>query len=196
RLKVVSASGEVRFELVEGGIANRCVIDLASGKATLFHGDQSLGEQTSPIQGPGTYDVNFSNIDDRLTLVVDGRPVFGDGVVYETLEKHAAPTSADLSPAGIAAKAATVEVSDLVLKRDIYYTLYPGRSDYSQSWDQRFPRTPVELFDLLSDPAQFPALGNLRWSRPYLIGPESYLMLGDNSPRSKDSRGWDTRDHY
>jgi signal peptidase I len=52
------------------------------------------------------------------------------------------------------------------------------------------------LFDLLSDPAQFPSLGNLPWSRPYPIGPESYLMLGDNSPRSKDSRGWGNRDHY
>ena len=49
---------------------------------------------------------------------------------------------------------------------------------------------------MLSDPSQFPALGNLRGRSEYLIGPERYLMLGDNSPRSKDSRGWDNRDRY
>ena len=40
------------------------------------------------------------------------------------------PTAADLSPAGIAVRNASVGVSDLVLKRDIYYTQYPGRIDY------------------------------------------------------------------
>jgi signal peptidase I len=196
RVEVREPRGAIRFELIEGGVANHCVIDLATGKVTLSHDGRVIGEQTCAIRSAGTYDVTFANVDDRLSLIVDGVSVFGDGVTYETLEKHPAPTVADLSPVAIAVQGAAVEVSDLVLRRDIYYTLYPGRSDYSQSWDQRFPRTPVELFDLLSDPAQFPALGNLRWSRPYLIGPESYLMLGDNSPRSKDSRGWDTRDHY
>jgi signal peptidase I len=196
RLKVNEARGAIRFELIEGGVVNHCAIDLTTGKATLYHDGKPIGEQTCRINRRGTYDITFANVDDRLTLIVDGNGVFGDGVTYESLEKHAAPTAADLSPVAIAARGAEIEVSDLVLKRDIYYTLYPGRSDYTQSWEQRFPRTPVELFDLLSDPAQFPALGSLRWSRPYLIGPESFLMLGDNSPRSKDSRGWDTRDRF
>jgi signal peptidase I len=195
RLTVTAPGGAVRFELIEGGITNRCEIDLTSGKATLRHGDQVIDEQTCPILGPGTYDVSFANIDDRLTLVVDGQAVFGDGATYATPETHAAPTAADLAPAAIAAKGAAVEVSDLVLKRDIYYTLYPGRPDYTQSWEQRFPRTPVELFDMLGDSTQFPALGGLR-SHQYVIGPDRFMMLGDNSPRSKDSRGWDSRDRY
>jgi signal peptidase I len=195
RLKVTAPGGSVRFELIEGGVVNRCEIDLTTGKATLRHGDKILGEQQSRIDGPGTYDVTFANVDDRLTLLVNGRGVFGDGMTYESPEKHPAPTAADLSPVAIAAKEASVEVSDLVLKRDIYYTLFPGRPDYIQSWDKGLPRTPVELFDILSDPSQFPALGNLR-SHEYPIGPERYLMLGDNSPRSKDSRGWDNRDRY
>lgn len=196
RLAVAAPGGKVRFELVEGGVANRCEIDLAGGKATLLHGDKVIGEQPCPVDGPGTYDVTFANVDDRLTLVVDGRGVFGDGVTYDDgTDLHPAPTAADLSPVAVAAQGATVELSDLVLKRDIYYTLYPGRSDYSQSWDQRFPRTPVELFDILSDPSQFPPLGNLR-SHEYAIGPDRFMMLGDNSPRSKDSRGWDNRDRY
>jgi signal peptidase I len=194
-LTVAEPKGMIRFELIEGGIVNHCTIDLATGKATLLHDNKVLGEQTCRINRAGTYEVTFANVDDRLTLIVDGQGVFGDGVNYDSLEKHPAPTAADLSPVAIAARGAAIEVSDLVLKRDIYYTLYPGRSDYSQSWEQRFPRTPVELFDLLSDPSRFEPLGNLLWSRPYLIGPEAYLMLGDNSPRSKDSRGWDNRDH-
>jgi signal peptidase I len=203
RLTVNSPSGKVRFELVEGGVVNHCEIDVATGKATLSHDSTTIGEQLCRINSPGTYDVNFANIDDRLTLVVDGRGVFGDGVTYKGSEKHRAPTAADLAPVAVAAQGGEIELSDLVLKRDIYYTLSPGQSDYSQ-WDQRYPRTPVELFDMLSDPSQFPALGSLRWSRPhasepegpYTIGPDSYLMLGDNSPRSKDSRGWDNRDRY
>jgi signal peptidase I len=195
RLTVTAPGGAIRFELIEGGIANRCEIDLTSGKATLRHGDQVVGERTCPILGTGTYDVSFANIDDRLTLIVDGQAIFGDGATYATPETHPAPTAADLSPVAIAAKGAAVEVSDLVLKRDIYYTLYPGNPEYTQLWEQRFPRTPVELFDILGDSAQFPALGGLR-SQEYAIGPDRFMMLGDNSPRSKDSRGWHTRDRY
>jgi signal peptidase I len=194
-LEVKVTGGVVRFELIEGDVVNRCEIDLATGKATLRHGDEILAEQPCPIKEPGTYDVTFANVDDRLTFLVDGRGIFGDGVAYTAPEKHPAPTAADLSPVAIAAKGASVEVSDLVLKRDIYYTLYPGRPDYIQSWDKGLPRTPVELFDILSDPSQFPSLGGLRWHE-YAIGPDRYMMLGDNSPRSKDSRGWDNRDRY
>ena len=84
-------------------------------------------------------------------------------------------------------------MSGLVLKRDIYYTLDPGQSDYFTAWDPRMPRTPVELFDLLADPARVAALGPLRPSHDYPIGADRFMMLGDNSPRSKDSRGWTDR---
>jgi hypothetical protein len=159
------------------------------------HGDKVLGEQMSPIRGAGTYDILFANVDDRLTLQVDGQGVFGEGMIYETAEQHLAPTAADLSPVGIAARGADVEVSDLVLKRDIYYTLTPGHADYESTWERRSPKTPVELFDILSDPAQFPSLGRLR-SEDYPIGADRFMMMGDNSPRSKDSRGWDGKDRY
>ena len=36
----------------------------------------------------------------------------------------------------------------------------------------------------------------LQVSREYPIGADRFLMMGDNSPRSKDSRGWDNRDRY
>ena len=84
-------------------------------------------------------------------------------------------------------------MSDLVLKRDIYYTQSPGRIGYGIVWEDRYPRTAVELFDFLADPLRFPSLANVR-SREYEVGPDRYFMMGDNSPRSKDSRGWGTDD--
>jgi signal peptidase I len=201
RLESLGSSGTFRMELVEGGVANRCEIDLATGLATLYHGDTPLGQpvQTS-VKGPGSHDLAFANVDDRLTLWVDGRTPFGDGLEYSDGEKHPAPTAADLRPAAVASRGAKVKVSGLVLKRDIYYTQNPGVSDFSSSPWQGFGEVSydsaghphqrvVELFDRLSDPSQFPALGALD-HKDYPIAPGNYMMMGDNSPRSKDGRGW------
>src|SRR5262249_29523103 len=139
--------------------------------------------------GVGTYQVTFTNFDNRLTLQVDGRPIFGDGLTYEDpSESPVLPSTADLAPAAVRAMGATVGVSDLVLKRDIYYTLNPGSPDYGSLWDEGSRRTEVELFDSLADPSKFAFLANLP-PRDFLIGKDRFLMLGDNSPMSKDSRG-------
>ena len=148
--------------------------------------------------GSGPYDITFANVDDRLTLL-DQRP--SDLRRWPHLRRRLrmrhirVPTQADLEPAGITAAGASVAVSDLVLKRDIYYTLTPGPSDYTNLWDDRSPRprSEVELFDALADPSQFAFLANLQ-PKDYPIGRDRFMMLGDNSPMSKDSRGWDTQD--
>jgi signal peptidase I len=194
KIKVATGIGEVKLELVEGGTPNRCVIDLASGEASLFHGDDLLGRTPTGISGAGTYRLAFANVDDRLTLWVDGRPVFGEGLLYDHGSGgHPAPAEADLTPAAISARGASVTVSDLVLKRDIYYTQYPGRPDYANVWSGHYPRTPAEFFDLLADPKQYAALGTPS-ATSYAIGRDRFVMMGDNSPRSKDSRGWERRD--
>jgi signal peptidase I len=192
-LKVESKSdaGALRVELVRGGVPGRAEFDLATGRATLFHGDEPLGEPAeTALKGAGTHDLRFANIDGRLTLWVDGRLAFGEGLEYEDGsryedEGHAVPTAADLDPVGVAARGADLVVSDLVLKRDIYYTLDPG------DWDYRSLGLPPST--TLSDPALFPALENLRWA-DFPIQPGHYMMLGDNSPRSKDGRGWTLKD--
>ena len=51
--------------------------------------------------------------------------------------------------------------------------------------------TPTELFDFLSDPSRFAGLGRLESPR-LRDRQDRFFMLGDNSPRSKDSRGWGT----
>ncbi len=77
------------------------------------------------------------------------------------------PTAADLAPAAIAVRNVAAVASDLVLKRDIYYTQSPGRIDYGVVWEDRYPRTPTDLFDFLSDPSRFPSLANL--SEPHRV---------------------------
>jgi len=193
--EALKSEGVVRFELVEGGVINRCEIDLKTGVANLFHGDQKLNKEPSApvITGIGErYDVTFTNFDNRLTLLINDRPVFGDGLTYEDPAAHPIPTVDDLSPARITSVGAAVKVSDLVLKRDIYYTLNPGYSDYGGHWDDRYART-AEHFDALADPEKLSFLSGLQ-PKDFAIGQDRYLMMGDNSPQSKDSRGWSTAD--
>ncbi len=202
-LNVKSSEGQVTVELVEAGVKNRCVIDIATGTATLFHGETKLGEAPTRLKGPGSYSVGFANVDDRLTLTVNGRAPFDDGLAYD--DGPAAPngpTAGDLDPVGISTTGATVEVSGLVLKRDIYYTQDPRHPDVSipgptAEWGRPqggFSRV-INMFDVLSDPAKFTTiLGGLEPGVTYTIKPDHFLMMGDNSPRSADSRAWRRED--
>ena len=188
-----SESGRVIVELIEAGVASRCTIDLADGRATLQRGDETLGApRDCGIGGPGRHRIAFANVDDRLTLWVDGRTPFGEGVAYEVdHETPRPPTVADLSPVGIAAIGAEVRVSDLVLRRDIYYTLEPNASDLAGFGT---PRSLAEfrwLTDTMADPSRFEELARLDEPRTFEIRPGRYMMMGDNSPRSKDGRAWD-----
>jgi signal peptidase I len=192
-VEVLSPTGELSLELIKGGVPHRCIIDLKTGDTRFTRGEETLLEHTSPIKGAGQYKLEFANVDDRMTLWVNGRSIWESGKEYEQGDDVPVPTAADLSPAGIAVRNASVTVSDLVLKRDIYYTQYPGRVDYGPVWADRYPRTPTELFDFLSDPSQFANLANVR-SHDYELGEDRFMMMGDNSPRSKDSRGWDSSD--
>jgi signal peptidase I len=192
-VQTAGASSQVRLELVKAGIAHRCTIDLETGTAVVSRGDVELGRFTTALKGTGRHHIDFANVDDRVSLVVDGRTEGGETFEYQAGESVPIPTEADLAPAGVAARNARIVVSDLVLKRDIYYTQYPGRLDYGEVWEQHYPRTPAELSDFLSDPSRFPGLANVKPSE-YEIGSDRFFMMGDNSPRSKDSRGWSTED--
>ena len=189
RLTTHETAGKFRMELIKSGVSHRCEIDLKSGTAQLFRGDASLGEAVpTEITRAGTYELAFANVDGRLTLWVDGRLPFGAGPKYDSRLESPVPTAADLEPARIAAMRASIEVDQLILRRDVYYTLEPAESDYS-NLDGSVRTESSALFDLLSDPARFAALTRYP-PRDYPIGPGRYLMLGDNSPWSRDGRAW------
>ena len=195
RLDVEKAEGKVRFDLIEGGVVNRAEFDLAGGKVIVARQGRTLAEAPATVKNRGQYDIQFANVDNRLTLWVNGQTIFGEGLPYEDdPENHPLPTLDDLQPVRIAAKGAKVAVSDLVLSRDIYYTVKPGTSDYGNTWDAGVPRKPVELFNFLADPAKVAALGPLEQGEVYVIGEDRFMMFGDNSPRSRDGRDWHETD--
>lgn len=182
--------GRVRIELVKAGISNRCEIDLAADTMRLWHGDRPVGPTVSAgLSAAGPHAFRFANVDDRLTLRVDGRLPWGEGVSFDP-GAAVAPTAADLEPVGLASQGAEVAVRDLVLSRDIYYTLQPGRVDFdSLELADPLPTDPVALMDWLSDPKGFAAFGKLG-PRDYPIAPGHFMMFGDNSPWSRDGRDW------
>jgi signal peptidase I len=189
----IAPGGAVRFELVEAGISHHCTIDLETGSATFTRGNEVLGKCPTPMRGLGRYQLEFANVDDRMTLTINGKAVGAPGFAYTRDESHLAPTVADLAPAAVAVSNVTVEASDLVLKRDIYYTQSPTGYDYEDVWDAGRPVGPTEVFNFLADPERFPNLARVT-TQEYPIGTDRFFMMGDNSPRSKDSRAWTTED--
>jgi len=195
QLDVERPGGAVRVELVKAGLPGRCEFDLGTGLVRLWLGDIPVGQPVaSGVHAPGRYLVRFANVDDRLTVSVDGRRPFGDGISYDR-GGAVAPTAADLEPVGLAARGAAVRVGGLVVRRDIYYTLKPARTDYDGlDLADLFPSDdPVAMFDWLADPRRFAAAGDVPpWDYP--IAPGRYMMLGDNSPWSSDGRAWKRAD--
>ncbi|MBI3862914.1 MAG: signal peptidase I [Planctomycetia bacterium] len=180
-VETLAAQGEAIFELVEGQRKYRCTIDLKTGRGALgytpdFHraGDrwEPAGEPfEAGMNKPGKFSFSFANVDDRLCVWVDDRLVksleFDEGSKYPPAKVTNSPTDADLAPVGIGARMAKLRVSHLKIERDVYY------------------RTEL-LPNIHSDP-----------DRTYIMHDDpdddrndEFLMLGDNSPRSNDSRGW------
>ena len=183
----------MRLELFKAGVSNRCEVDLATGEARLFHGSVALGDAIrTQIARVGTFDLAFANVDGRLTLWVDGHLAFGDGRIYDSYTEAPVPSAGDLEPARIAAKGTSIQVEKLVLRRDLYYTLEPAETDYS-NLDGSARIDASALLELLSDLARFPNLSRYP-AREYPIGAGRYLMLGDNSPWSRDGRAWGRSD--
>jgi hypothetical protein len=199
----IEPGGRLKLELVEAGVSNRCEVDLITGLATLYRDTTKIGEAGTILGGIGAHDVTFANVDDRLTLWVDGTAPFDDGLTYDDgpAVPHA-PTAGDLDPVGVAVRGARAAVSGLVLKRDIYYTQDPRDPDFKiggvhESVDREdspeFGRI-IKMFDFLADPARFAALKDLTPGKSYLIRPDHFMMMGDNSPRSSDGRAWGSND--
>lgn len=208
-LEVKSDSGQAIFELCEGGYRMQCRIDVATGTASLAIDPEDpdgraartidgkpyrLGAQTA-VRGPGEYDVIFSNVDDQLRLWVDGSVVlFGPtdaATCYAPLpNKQDRPS--DLAPAGIGSAGAALRLSRLKLFRDFYYIADGNRPPYAPS-------------GVMTDFKDFHAGRSDRGHADenmkqivFVLQPDQFLALGDNSAKSKDGRLWGLEgfEHY
>lgn len=173
-----------------------------------------LASAKTVIQEPGEYQVAFANVDNRLLLWINDdlvefdEPVIIDQNFVDALTNR--PGEADSVPCGIAVRNMNVTVSDLVVQRDIYYrndayqfspdqgiTSYYSRDPTSGSQEVSRPQA---LHRKLDDPEAWSATyteeartAHDRFGQysEYQLADDEYLMFGDNSPRSKDSRLFD-----
>ncbi|MCY2965848.1 MAG: S26 family signal peptidase, partial [Planctomycetota bacterium] len=176
-----SAKGEIQLELVEGIRKYRCRFDLATGQAQLSYPAEMgrdndddvvlLGPAFESKLTPGkAHQVRFCNVDDRLVVWVDGeirQSVEMDldpASIYQAVAPSSqAETPEDRSPIAVSVRGAAVRVAHLLIERDTYYT---------DRLNSMKVATEFELNDYEDD------------------NEDQFLMLGDNSPRSNDGRGW------
>lgn len=207
----VQAGAVLVLELVEGPQIFNCSIDLNSGDATITVVTGAFGNATplatggTSIAGDGRYEVAFANVDDRICLWVDNTLVkFDASCEYESSDVPQ-PGQRDLAPCGIAVSHATVGVSSLLLERDIYYRneilQFTREQGFSKIQNPEHEvRRESELQMLVHDPEAWAKkyqdevivqLENYGSFSDYQLDDDEYLMFGDNSSMSKDSRLFD-----
>jgi signal peptidase I len=222
----VQAQALLQLELEEGVRTVQCRLQPENGSVQLV----ALTHQTSgpptetvvavgtcPISGPGSWQLLFTSVDDRLMLAVNGTVVELEQQAELATEGLNLPTIRDLAPAGIAASGLTGAISQLKLSRDLYYrgdtiitepdnAMTPDPTDRSAFGDfaaitvSEVGNPGYDWRGLLRTPAVYgsryaAARQDLQarfGSRlDFNLAADEYLMLGDNSPASKDSRLFD-----
>jgi signal peptidase I len=172
-VEVTQADGEFVLDLAKGPDRFQARFDVATGNCKLVRltgtGQAEapvLAENETKLKGTGTYHVRFANFDERLTVWVDGRLPFGDGVAYAPAKERGPVGPNDLQPARVGAVRAGVKVSHLQLWRDSYYTTTEVGTRVALNGDKDEPILTM------------------------YVQPGHFLALGDNSAASADSRSW------
>jgi len=208
-VQVQGDGGELLLQLVKGGVRNVCRIDVKTGDVKLSRNDgrqpfHSAGSENvysvegkSDLQGPGTYDVRFSNVDAELRLWIDGdRVTFAAPTTYEPPESSRPHWSAaepgDLAPVGIGSRGLAMKVERLKIYRDVYYVATYG----TPAHEYRLPYSAREIRAILNDPERWSttSLFEKRNTLTETLGPNQFFPMGDNSPQSSDARLWP--EHY
>ena len=119
------------------------------------------GLRSSPVDSPEWHDFELAVVDQRISATLDGERLF-EPIDYELT---GSPVLTTPTPFALGVVNGTVEVKDVRIYRDIYYT--------------------GELAAAVRRPAAVDA--------PFLLGDDEFFVLGDNSPVSNDSRFWADR---
>lgn len=215
----VQPGATLMLELEEGLRTVRLIITPENGKAELalvdwtkdggFKERRDVATATTDVQQPGSYTIEFANVDDRVCVWINDALVdFGTAAELASFDLNR-PSHRDLAPAGIAVSGMKAQVRALKLLRDIYYRNdvldfdqatsdqgYPSRV-YFQTIDEVPKNDMASLNANLRNPANYAsqyaaltakqeaAAGTLR---DYVLDSDEFLMCGDNSPASQDSR--------
>ncbi len=144
----------LRLVLVKAGVEHRCDIDLTSGTATatlIYEGrniiafeDKTGGligkiEASTAVRAGGKHRLKFANVDDSLTLWIDGSPVtWGNEGRYAIVKalptftntpKGSAENPLDTAPVAIGVQGGGCTISRAQVYRDIYYIAHSA-GDY------------------------------------------------------------------
>lgn len=218
-VEVGHAEGALLLDLVEAGRHFTCRVDLSTGKATFsIEGvdDFSPTAQT-PIEGTGSYELLFANVDDQLLLWVDGNLVEIEGATYGERElgprenwipETSEEDPGDLAPVGIGAEGAEVTVSRLEVLRDIYYIAvdendarfntpkafleYLPPDESMTTTDGNYLRRLDDPREVFTNPDTWQRFTTRR-DREFSLEKDQFFVLGDNSPASQDCRLWNVK---
>ena len=106
-------TGTVVLDLVEAGVRHTCTLDLATGAAALAQGDGPAAVRAAApagVMGRGRWRLLFANVDDELSLFVDGRRVtFPEPTTW----RRARATAAEVKPVIQGARPGADEPDDL-----------------------------------------------------------------------------------
>ena len=180
RLESRGDGGTVILDLVEGGRRHEARIDLSAGSVELVSPFLvgARPKAATKLSGRGKWTVLFANVDDELSLFIDGRRVEFDAptawatpidvaAVAKPVKEEPRPgsdTVSDLAPAGVTAIGAAVRLSEVRVLRDIFYIGADGISAVGGMIEKPRLDFPLEA--------------------------DQFFVLGDNSAASKDSRLW------
>ena len=233
-VQIESDSGSVMLDLVEAGTHYRCSIDVATGTATLTiiepdgtsgqFSDDAGGDTSNSVAAAtkvrkGSYRLKFANVDNQLTLWVDGSPVAFDGLTTFVAHNQPVPhwsdsDPGDLAPAGVGSEGAALTVDRLRVLRDVYYIAVKsprsgidrnGLVDYDESQLNHLKSLSNgdirKVLDrpeaaLLENPELFADMFGSRRTVEFDLGEDEFFTLGDNSPQSQDARIWDPNEHF
>jgi signal peptidase I len=202
---VRAAQGTALFDLVKGGRHFRCAIDCQTGQARLSIDSlpDYRPQASTAVRGPGSHQVAFANIDEQLLLWIDGAAVaFDTPTTYEPLANDRPRSDAhdplDLAPAGVGAQNASLGVSHLRLRRDIYYIAAREGpvADYAPPLARLLHMNYRELLKFWSTPELWAPPGQSspfdeRREAIFPLKADQFFALGDNSPLSQDARLWE-----
>ncbi|MCE5267438.1 MAG: signal peptidase I [Planctomycetaceae bacterium] len=168
--EVQSDTGVLALELRKGGRHFQCHIDVATGRATLSISGADAADfrptALTAVRGKGRHELRLSNCDNELLLWVDGSAVQFDKATRYAALGNTTPKDDDLEPVGIGSSGAAVLISHVRIRRDIYYIAV------------KWPASDVPMRDVREGYVDFE------------LAKDKFLMLGDNSANSQDSRLW------